>query len=482
MLHSQTTSNGLVDSDYLELLAAKFVSFAVGMVPEKLVSTVFASPLSARSPDLYMLWHPGYRKNHSTKLFIELLLSMFLGSLKGIVRLGANLKPFGYAIHGKVEGSILVITSLCSSQTSEGEYKTSYVETVKNDALFVFGTFKSCGADSVRIKELLFLEKLILVCSLVKSGLCAFARLDCKTFDKILLLLEWLSWSLSFRWLYDYYLEKSLSETVKKYNIQKIGCIHEMHSYARVVWRVARKYKAKGYAVQHAAFSDNKRWYICYPEETESGLELPDVIYVYSSRVSNVLKQYYKRTDLRLGCSTRYAYWKDVDKSQRKGQYYLFVGALARFDNDVLIATLKRLLRNSKEDISIMLRLHPSAELGCGIRNWIRSSTDKGDIRVSRGDSSLIADLENAIVVIGMSTTVLEEALLLGRPVVQLQHPEYREFIDIEGVEGVVKMDYRKLLSKDLMDVSSLKADHIEMRKRLGLYNDIIDYKRMFAG
>ena len=255
-----------------------------------------------------------------------------------------------------------------------------------------------------------------------------------------------------------------------------------MHSYARVVWRVARKYKAKGYTIQHAAFSDNKRWYICFPEETENGLELPDVIYVYSSRVSNVLKQYYKKTDLRLGCSTRYAYWKDVDRSQKEGQYYLFVGALARFDNDVLIATLQRLLRNSKSAISIMLRLHPFAELRCGVRSWIRTSLDKGDICISKGDSSLMADLESAIVVIGMSTTVLEEALLLGRPVVQLQHPEYREFIDIEGVEGVMKMDYRKLLSKDLVEVSSLKVDHMEMRKRLGLQNEIIDYKRLFAG
>jgi len=479
--HSQTTSNELIDYDYLELLAAKFVSMVTCSVSAELTSSVFASPLCARSPDLCILWHPGYRNSHRVKLFIVLSFSVFSESIKGIVKFMTNIKPFEYAIYGKIKDSILVIISLCGTQNPNGEYETAYVKTDKDDALFVFGPFKSCGADSIRIKGLSFTQKLILICSLIKSGLHASARLDCKTFDKILLLLEWLSWSLSFRWLHDYYLEKSLSETVKKYNIRKIGCIHEMHSYARVVWRVARKYKAKGYAVQHAAFSDNKRWYICFPEETENGLELPDVIYVYSSRVSNVLKQYYKKTDLRLGCSTRYAYWKDVDRSQKEGQYYLFVGALARFDNDVLIATLQRLLRNSKSAISIMLRLHPFAELRCGVRSWIRSSIDKGDICISGGDSSLIADLENAIVVIGMSTTVLEEALLLGRPVVQLQHPEYREFIDIEGVEGVMKMDYRKLLSKDLMEVSSLKVDHMEMRKRLGLQNEIIDYKRLFA-
>ncbi len=481
MLHSQKTSNELTDPDYLELLAAKFVSVATRSVSEKLTSSVFASPLSARSPDLCMLWHPVYRRNHRAKLFFVLFFSMFSESLKGILRLVTNLRPFGYAVYGKITDSILVVISLCGTQTSEGEYKTSYVETVKDDALFVFGPFKSCGTNSVRIKGLPFIEKLILICSLIKSGLCASARIDCKIFDKTLLLLEWLSWSLSFRWLHDYYLEESLSETVKKYNIQKIGCIHEMHSYARVVWRVAKKYKAKGYTVQHAAFSDNKRWYICFPEETENGLELPDVIYVYSSSVSNVLKQYYKKTGLYLGCSTRYAYWKDVDRCQKERQYYLFVGALAGFDNDVLIATLQRLLRNSTEAIPVMLRLHPFAELSYGVRRWLRSSLDKGDICISKGDSSLVADLESATVVIGMSTTVLEEALLLGRPVIQLQHPDYREFIDVSGVEGVMKRDYRTLLAKDLIDASTLKVDHMEMRMRLGLQNEIIDYKRLFA-
>ena len=466
--------------DNFELLAAKFVAVAVRSVPDKLISSVFASPLSARSPDLCMLWHPGYRNNHSAKLFLELLLSMLLGSLKGIIRLTTNLKPFGYAIYGKVEDSILVITSLCGSQALDGEYKTAYVETVEDDALFVFGTYKSCGNNSVRIKGLLLTEKLTLIYFLAKSGLCASARLDCKMFDKILLLLKWFSWALSFQWLHDYYLEKSLSETVKKYNIQKIGCIHEMHFYARVVWRVAKKYKAKGYTIQHAAFSPGKRWYFCYPEEIESGLKLPDVMYVYNEKVVNTLKAYYKNTKFYFGCSARYSHWKDVEISIKKGDYYLFVGALAAFDNEVLITTLRRLLKTSTELLPVRLRLHPFANISYGVKRWIRTSLKYGIIEIST-NSSLRGDLENAAVVIGMSTTVLEESLLLGHPVIQIIHPDFREFIDIGGAEGSIKRNYRELLTKDLIDVSSLKVDNIEMRKRLGLQNEIIDYKRLFS-
>lgn len=480
MLHSQTTSNELIDSDYLELLAAKFVAIIARSVPDKLISSVFASPLSARSPDLCMLWHPVYRKNYRAKLFFVLLLSMFYSSLKGIIKLAINHKNFGYAIYGKVDNSILVVPSMCGTQASGGEYKTSYVDTVKGDALFVFGPYNSCGTNSARIKELLLAEKLTLIYSLAKSGLCASARLDCRMIDNIFLLLVWFSWALSFQWLNDYYLEKALSKTVKKYNIQKIGCIHEMHSYVRVVWRVAKKYKAKGYAIQHAAISPGKRWYFCYPEQIEIGLALPDVMYVYNENVINMLKVYYKDTRFFFGCSARYSHWKNVEKSEKKGKYYLFVGGLAGFDNYVLITTLGRLLKTSTELLPVRLRLHPFAKISYHAKCWIRKSLKKGVIEIS-DNASLRDDLENAAVVIGMSTTVLEEALLVGCPVIQLQHQNYREFIDIDGVEGVMKIDYRKLFAKDLEDASTLKVDHMEMRKRLGLHNEIIDYKRLFS-
>ena len=111
--------------DNLELMAAKFVAITARSVPDKLISSVFASPLSARSPDLCMLWHPVYRRNHRAKLCFVLFLSMFYGSLKGIIKLATNPKPFGYAVYGKVEDSLLVVASICGTQVSESEYKTS---------------------------------------------------------------------------------------------------------------------------------------------------------------------------------------------------------------------------------------------------------------------------------------------------------------------------------------------------------------------
>jgi hypothetical protein len=203
-------------------------------------------------------------------------------------------------------------------------------------------------------------------------------------------------------------------------------------------------------------------------------------MYVYNEKVVNTLKAYYKNTKFYFGCSARYSHWKDVERSEKKGKYYLFVGALAGFDNDVLITTLRRLLKTSTEFVPIRLRLHPFAKLNYGVKRWIRSSLNKGLIDISK-DVSLRDDVENAIVVIGMSTTVLEEALLLGRPVIQIHHPDFREYIDICGVRGSIRKNYKKLFVEGLIHMSTFQVDHMEIRKRLGLNNVLISYKQLFV-
>ncbi|MBI4843571.1 MAG: hypothetical protein HY809_04520 [Nitrospirae bacterium] len=464
-----------------EHLSAMFIASAARSAPKRLVSSVLASPLSARNSDICMLWHPGYRKRHGLRLAAGSIVSLAEAFLKGIVKLLVKPRPFGYALYGAAGESVLVITAaMCGSETPDGKFKTPYVETEEDDALFVFGLKKDCGRNPADVNELPVMKKAILAFALIKSGISAFTEIEGRIFDKCLLLLKWLSWVLSLRWLHDYYLEEVLSGIVEKHGIKKIGCIHEMHFYSRTVWRVAAKYNCRGYTVQHAAFSKGKRWYFCFPEETESGLRLPDVMYVYSGRVSDTLKQYYKNTLFRLGCSARYAHWKNVSAGDKKGGHFLFAGALARFDNEVLISSLQKAAAASPGGIKFRLRLHPFADLSCGLKRWIRSSEEKGIISVSRG-RSLKEDIENASAVIGMSTTVLEEALIMGRPVVQITHPEYLEYIDIEGIDGVQKADYTDLSFSMLKETAGKAVDVAAMRDRLGLNNPVITYKRLFG-
>jgi hypothetical protein len=53
-----------------------------------------------------------------------------------------------------------------------------------------------------------------------------------------------------------------------------------------------------------------------------------------------------------------------------------------------------------------------------------------------------------------MSTTVLEEALLLGCPVVQLTHPDYLQYIDLQGIKGAAMTGYQDLTANYLAAAS----------------------------
>ena len=46
---------------------------------------------------------------------------------------------------------------------------------------------------------------------------------------------------------------------------------------------------------------------------------------------------------------------------------------------------------------------------------------------------------------------------------------------------GVIGREKGKLLIKNMIDATTIKVDHMIMKKRLWLHNDIIDYERLFA-
>ena len=65
-----------MDFNPFEYLTVKFLDAATGIAIKSTISLIHSSPLSARSPDLCMLWHPGYRKRHSLRLFVESTASL----------------------------------------------------------------------------------------------------------------------------------------------------------------------------------------------------------------------------------------------------------------------------------------------------------------------------------------------------------------------------------------------------------------------
>jgi len=241
-----------------EQLSAKFVANSIKYVDERLISVVYSSPLCARSPDLFMVWHPGYYEKNKLKLFVNGVVLVLRELFRGGIKLVFNLKPFNYVLQGSIADSLLIVPSNCAISLANGTKKTAYVKTDGTDGLFIFGPAKTCGLNERKIQTIATKQKIVFLFSLLGAGISAALATKGQITERLLLINYWFAWALSLQWLDDYYLEKVLFEIVRDNKINKIGCIHEMHAYARLVWRIADKCKIKSYTVQHAAISSGK--------------------------------------------------------------------------------------------------------------------------------------------------------------------------------------------------------------------------------
>lgn len=260
----------------------------------------------------------------------------------------------------------------------------------------------------------------------------------------------------------------------------KLGCVHEMHAYSRIVWRVAEKYGATGHTVQHAALSSGKRWYFSYPEERAAGLALPSVFYVFDDRTASLLRPWFETTRFVLGCSSRYVKWASHEpvSAPTHGQV-LFAGALANFDNEVLFNALLNVSRKRPSAGAVVLRLHPAAQLGFRQKALLRYLLWKNLMALSNR-TDLVADLAQARLVVGMSTTVLEEAILFGLPAVQITDEKYLLFVDVSGISGARQVNWKDLALEGI-DPGLGEIDTSAARERFGLDQPVVTYERLFS-
>jgi hypothetical protein len=468
-------------ADSFERQAARFIAAAVCHVSEQWMSLVFASPLGTRSTDLNLLWHTGYRRKHTPALILSLLQMLGVSVLKGLCRCLPSFRRFGHAVYGNPTDHILVVPLSCGRKSGNRTFETPYVSTRTGDSLYVFGAVSSLGQHAEQ-DDLRFCRDVASPCvALLRAGWLALAEVKATFPERLLLGLQWAEWTLSLDWLIYLGLEQSLSRLVRARGIKRIGCIHEMHAHSKVVWRVAAMCGARGYTVQHASISLGKRWYFPYPEELCAGLELPDTFFVFEPHVAQLLKPFYNETQFVEGCSCRYAQWSARDAEVTKaGGGILFVTALPFYDNDVVIGSARKFLQDANGSMPVHFRLHPAAQLSRRARNWLTQNVSNGVVTLSNG-SSLRVDLEGAKVVVGMGSTSLQEALVAGRPIIQLLHQDFLHYVDVEGMAGVIRVDYREFSCRTIEDAITRRVDIREARRRLGLDHPPVTYERLFA-
>ncbi len=477
---SEQAPLGAVQSwDPFEWLSARFIGITAQLVPTHLQSLVFSSPLSARSTDLYLIWHPGYRQQCAGRIYLGLCYALLKGFLKGVSKLIFNPTTQGYALYGRIKNSLLVVSSVCGEESRDARFQTPYIRTAEDDALFVFGSLRELGARAIPCRRLRTLFQLAACLKLLQAGIRAGIRADGPVIDRLILLGHWVAWVTALDWRSLLLLEDSLAHVLEMNQVTKLGCIHEMHAYARIVWRLAARFGAMAYTLQHAAITRGKRWYFAYPEEQKAGLKLSDVFYVYDERTVSLLRPWFPETRFLLGCSPRYAKWVTCRPTPPPaGGCVLFAGGLANFDNEVLVNALKVLSRGGLGPGRVKLRLHPQAQLKAGQKWWLSRLKAKGLVTLSE-EADLAKDLSEAKVVIGMSSTVLEEALLAGRPVIQLCDDKYLLFVDLKGVQGVKRVHWGELKLETISSCTAPDAAQIA-RGWLGLTHPVVTYHRLF--
>jgi len=437
------------------------------------------SPLSVRIPDSRLVWHPGLRARPRGMLFRSLLGEMFGAIARGIAKLLRGGVRFEVASIGTPGGGVLVVPSALGSVDKDGCFHTGYVKLDPACEAFVFGPAGSCGKGATPM----FIgsgELVLLAVRLKLAALVAVVRAKGPIGDRFLLLLEWLIWIAALRFAQDLVLSRALDERFSRGNISAIGCVHEMNSIGRTVWVVTGRHGISGRALQHAEITSGKRWYFPLPEELVAGVALPDEIFVYDERLAERLAPSLPGVRFRLGCSERYSRWKNIVQSAPPTDgVVLFVGALARFDNDIVIASLERVV-STHPSLPLAVRLHPVADISPSCARTLARLEAAGVVEVSRG-VPLAADLVRASVVVGMSTTVLEEALLVGRPVIQLVDDTYLTYIELSGVAGVTRISHGELDVAVLTRAIHTPAEEIavgavEIARRLGLANSVVTH------
>ena len=462
--------------DSFEELASKYSANIAGYLGmDKYL--VFSSPISVRSPDGSLIWHHKYRRKYFPKVLFRSLALLMKNILVFPYKILYKKINWGYLLSGNISGNILVLPSVCCSIGSNGALTSSYIDFSDKDACMVIGPFDGLGSNAIRLKETDAGKRFSLLWKMVLSGIQGVGWTGGQTCEKLLLFSEWLNWSFGLMWLTPFAIRRYCHCIFNKQKIQKAGCIQELHSFARAVWDAAGCLGVKRYTLQHATISRAKAWYFPLRYEIDAGIVFPDVMYVYDPSVSGMLKDYFSAR-FEMGSSKRYARWKKVEIPDRvKEGHCLFATSLMAFDNETVLGAMITLIDNGYPG-EIRVRQHPVARINNKLQRVLSKLETAGKITISR--SELYDDINGAICVIGFASTVMAEALMLNRPVIQLNHPVYVMFIDVSEIRGVLCRDYDKLSPPDIYIAKDLQVERLTAKEKVGLNYDEVTYDKLF--
>ena len=403
--------------------------FAQGL-PKDVRATAFCGPASFRDPEADDIWHPGLISGGFPSLVRDQFPRLILSFLSGIRRF--FLKRFGRFIFIRNgHSAILGIAPITVAKPKEGSVETSYCHPNDIDAmgwLLIDDTeSEPKGYPISRSVFLCMYLRMLLHCFRVLLA----RRDDDQWRDWTVGFLLTIRWAVGMVWVNKWMLSLKIRAILEDMQPEKVFCVHEMHSHSRIAWIEARKLNITSVTIQHASIVRTKLWYFPSHEELAAGMAVPDIIAVFSEEVRGLFEQFLpKGVKYPLTCGPRFSKWKGIvnGSTSRIGQQQpiLFAGSLPWWDNVVVLKGVLRLLTEGDNRRPILVRLHPASDIPAMWRQRLDQLAGENKVGISTG--SLEDDLGKCALAVGMNTTVLEEAALMGKGVIVLEDGDYLSF------------------------------------------------------
>jgi hypothetical protein len=473
----------------------------VNNLPLTLRFLVWSSPTSVRNPELSILWQPLHSRR---KVFTRLVVYSIIIGISIVRGLYKFLKYKGfYYHHVKNKSSVLhIIPDVIVDDPDE--VKTNYLiedEGYPVDKL-LFAYSRKRLKQGIRFSTLNYIIKIILFLKLFAALLNDFGRqlsnkkVTWKYLDALVLFASWIL-AQSWYFVWDFY------HMINKYGISNCNryllVLHEMHFYSNIAWKIANERKLLGITAQHGLIIAEKLWY--FPDESEirANRPLPDIFLVYSDEIKKCLQHLYPKTKFFKCCSPRFRHWKSnctlehpVRESSHKEhtisknheyknekRVVIIANNAAIVHDIVVLKALRVLTRQNRKDYFILrLRPHPKERFGLLDRLWIQMAVILRKIEIS--SKSLREDFNEADLVIGANSTVIQEALLMKVPVMGVYNEDY---IASSLVPSPFICQVDKLTEDELNQCMIKRQDDFliqRLKTNIGIFNPDLTTKLIF--
>ena len=339
---------------------------------KKLKASIFlwASPLFCRDPEKslyeYSLLNSKFKKRkifYSIIYFARSFCSGIKKLLKGKIYKCKILEKYPKNNSSKIN---IVYSPLSFINTKDKVCK--YFPSAKKETTFI--TIDNESELSINFLKILFKLFLFL--------LPEFRRLNKKNklFKRIINWILFISYFLSLDALTHYYLALYIYDLSILYPKANHICLHEMHSYSRIIYGVTSITKSNSLTLQHALIHPTRLLFDL--RNIDMKPFLPSTIFVWSEESRNILNEFaWPASKIKLCSSERFIKYKNLSNNSNLKESSLLFSDLNKLSNEKILLFIPSLLkddfklsiisallvRSILKDMKIIIKIHPSFNL-----------------------------------------------------------------------------------------------------------------------